>query len=906
MAIVGSVLLIGFSQTTFAVHDDAYITYRYAKNIVNGKGFVYNPGEHVLGTTTPLYTLLLAAVGILYPDIPTASYAIGVIGWAACSVLVFLICRASDQRITGLIAATLVATSPLFLTALGMETSLYVALSLAAIYLYIVERFNLASIALGLLFLTRGDGILVAFIVLADFLWRRRRFPWQQMFLFALLTVPWLLYSLFTFGSIFPNSLYAKAGQAHKSLLGGEIGSFLYGVGVIARDSLRQSRLHYIFAPLWLAGLVSLARQRPRWSLVMIPWMIVYALAYELLGVLRFPWYYAPLWPGLALLAAEGVACVLALVGQLGETRRWHGWRYMQITGAILLAVVMLSAQMASLAHMRSSTIPPHNQTYISVGNWLRENTPTDATVAAIEIGIIGYYSDRKIIDTMGLITPGMTDHLSDWMQTARYAVLRYLPDYIVGTQRTAWVHLPTEPWFQEMYEAIKDIHNSADPVSPVIIYQKRPNASMTRAFTQEIGLILEDKIALLRSEIESDEVQPSDRVHLILEWEALQETDRDYRVFIDLISNVNGQRWRLADGDPMYGGNPTSLWHKGEIVRDLCSLSVPPDVSLGPFALEVGMYDPITQARLSISDSQGKTIPHIILSPLWIGSKCYSLPYDIQHPVSFNLNNEITFLGYDLPQWTVKPGDVIPLTLYWRAQTDVGQDYTVFTHLVGQDDRIWAQKDEQPVAGKYPTSSWPRGLVIKDKHAIFVQEDVPPGEYQLRVGMYLLQTLWRLPISEADTKQVLDDSIILQSVTVVETYEAIFGDRVQLTGYTLSREKAESLGTKFQITLYWKCLEEMNRDYTIFVYITDAEGQKIVAQVDHEPMPGKYPTSQWRKDERIKESYDFWISPSVPKGRYTIRIGLWLPAEGTRLEVTSSPNPVDSNRVAIGFLDVW
>jgi hypothetical protein len=36
--------------------DDAFITFRYARNIVHGVGFIYNAGERVLGTTTPLYT----------------------------------------------------------------------------------------------------------------------------------------------------------------------------------------------------------------------------------------------------------------------------------------------------------------------------------------------------------------------------------------------------------------------------------------------------------------------------------------------------------------------------------------------------------------------------------------------------------------------------------------------------------------------------------------------------------------------------------------------------------------------------------------------------------------------------------------------------------------------------------
>ena len=44
--------------------DDAYITFRYARNLLRGYGLVFNPGEHVLGTTTPLYALLMAFLGL--------------------------------------------------------------------------------------------------------------------------------------------------------------------------------------------------------------------------------------------------------------------------------------------------------------------------------------------------------------------------------------------------------------------------------------------------------------------------------------------------------------------------------------------------------------------------------------------------------------------------------------------------------------------------------------------------------------------------------------------------------------------------------------------------------------------------------------------------------------------------
>ena len=65
--------------------DDAYITFRYARNLVTGAGFVYNPGERVLGTTTPLYTWLLAGLALATGsrDFPTLALAVNVLAGVA-------------------------------------------------------------------------------------------------------------------------------------------------------------------------------------------------------------------------------------------------------------------------------------------------------------------------------------------------------------------------------------------------------------------------------------------------------------------------------------------------------------------------------------------------------------------------------------------------------------------------------------------------------------------------------------------------------------------------------------------------------------------------------------------------------------------------------------------------------
>ena len=63
--------------------DDAPITYRYAENLAAGHGFVYNIGERILGTSTPLYTLLLAGLRVLGFSAQLASNAVNLLASVA-------------------------------------------------------------------------------------------------------------------------------------------------------------------------------------------------------------------------------------------------------------------------------------------------------------------------------------------------------------------------------------------------------------------------------------------------------------------------------------------------------------------------------------------------------------------------------------------------------------------------------------------------------------------------------------------------------------------------------------------------------------------------------------------------------------------------------------------------------
>jgi hypothetical protein len=105
------------------------------------------------------------------------------------------------------------------------------------------------------------------------------------------------------------------------------------------------------------------------------------------------------------------------------------------------------------------------------VGAWLRANTPPGATVGVIEVGTIGYYAQRHIIDFYGLIQPDIARHLG--VNDQRWGVEHYRPDYIVGLPNwlAAW---RGDPWFQANYAPVYTlpVYPRFSP-EPVIIFQR-------------------------------------------------------------------------------------------------------------------------------------------------------------------------------------------------------------------------------------------------------------------------------------------------------------------------------------------------------------------------------------------------------------------------------------------------
>lgn len=111
------------------------------------------------------------------------------------------------------------------------------------------------------------------------------------------------------------------------------------------------------------------------------------------------------------------------------------------------------------------------------------------------------------------------------------------------------------------------------------------------------------------------------------------------------------------------------------------------------------------------------------------------------------HLGEVMALRGYELQPGPIRAGDDLSLKVYWQADTVLAENYTVFTQLLDSQGALVAGHDSQPLGGYFPTSQWPAGEIVTDMVRLPLPAELPAGRYTLITGMYLLETLERLPV---------------------------------------------------------------------------------------------------------------------------------------------------------------
>jgi hypothetical protein len=300
-----------------------------------------------------------------------------------------------------------------------------------------------------------------------------------------------------------------------------------------------------------------------------------------------------------------------------------------------------------------------------------------------------------------------------------------------------------------------------------------------------------------------------------------------------------------------------------------------------------------------------GLFVLSIVALPLWL-APAYTPPVllsesalDAQpgQPIDVRYGDVARLMRIDVPHppWP-QPGDEPSLRLCWQPLQRDDRPLMVLTQIVGAENRVVATRRTLPGLGSYPTSIWRPDAIFCDVVHVPIQSDAPaPDVYQVEVGIIDEHTRQRLPAYASDGSQLTTNFVDQIKVAPLEyTTPSIdkalshhLGDQIALIGYALDRSVVKP-GESIRLRLYWKAMQRPAADYTVFAQVR-AGNDQIVAQKDSPPQAGAYPTSFWDAGEIVIDDRVIEIPSNAPLGSYPIKIGMYLPADDTRL-------PIDGN----------
>ncbi|MCS7087322.1 MAG: hypothetical protein NZL91_01285 [Thermoflexales bacterium] len=724
---------IGLGIATWGVRfDDPFITYRFAENLANGRGFVFNPagGERVLITTAPLYALLLALPAALGADVPTASNLIGITALIGLALGLFHIGRESEAPAAGFFAGAFALGFPLLWLTVGFETPLFLALATWTLIAAQAGRAFVAGLLNGIAIGLRGDAALVwglsAVLLFARHRQRARaaalRSALGRLALGTLMAyAPLAIFLTLQFGSPLPTTLQTKTAQAMSGLTGFYPGTtFLQGVEVLVRAYVQLTPLFTVLTLPLAAGIAGLMRHHHALQLGVIGWALLHLLGYALLNVAPYVWYYAPLVPALALTLGVGVA-------QL----RQH--RLLVAAAAMLTLAPLLVADVQIARVVRGATPPPPEalaskvlpeakvDVYERVGRWIAAHTPSAATLGVTELGVMSYYAQRTTFDFLGLTTPSQLGAIrrGDFLAS----LINTQPDFVALSHVNAIYDQDPqkEDWFRALYRPIAQFADERFWGSPMTVWQRVASPLIPSTMLAEGTFDLGEGWTVTGVAASSRVAQPGAPIIVRVRVRAGAPIgNRTLRVQPIFILRGEGLpvRSRLIH---------TTRFHRGEEAWYDFPMLVP-KTNFPPGAYEI-----------SIRWLEGS--PEVIAGRV-------KIPLDAEAPAGvrwlpLSSDVHVNALAGEL---SACAGKSLTLTLTWRGAA-LQQDYTVFVHVRDEQGRIVAQHDGMPRGGSYPTTIWSAHEIIPDPHPLVLSPDTVPGSYDVVVGLYDLASGARLPV---------------------------------------------------------------------------------------------------------------------------------------------------------------
>lgn len=242
------------------------------------------------------------------------------------------------------------------------------------------------------------------------------------------------------------------------------------------------------------------------------------------------------------------------------------------------------------------------------------------------------------------------------------------------------------------------------------------------------------DDIQLAGFRSQAATTAPGQTLPITLYWRTDRAIDRNYQL------SLNGYGFDVANViklDTWPGGGllPTTFWQPGQLYADPYQLAIDPAAASPALlslnvAFNTDLLNPSANQSLP-AFTAGQPAGNIFLNAGTVATPVKP-SQEIEPPLA-RLEHGIRLDQYRLDRHP----DHLELELQWSTGEAIPVDYQIFVHLVAANGQPVSQGDAPPRRGYWPTHLWRSGETISSEHTIPLPLDLPPGEYQLKVGMY-------------------------------------------------------------------------------------------------------------------------------------------------------------------------
>jgi hypothetical protein len=351
------------------------------------------------------------------------------------------------------------------------------------------------------------------------------------------------------------------------------------------------------------------------------------------------------------------------------------------------------------------------------------------------------------------------------------------------------------------------------------------------------------------------------------------------------------------------------------------------PSIAAASSLMAIGLISLVPPRRQRIL-SLGVAVPFFVIAlvaPWRYIAPTYAVPATVSElpsnvvPIDAHFG-DLRLLGATIPSVTVEEGGHVPVTLYWQAQKPITENFSLYLHALGRDYQEIGKIDSYPGAGSLPTSQMQPGVIYRDTYSLELNPDFDaPTAIRVLVGVALHHpdgSYDSLEPTRNDGTSIPD--VVLQSGVAYpqdlaacdashsgSTPIASFGGFALMWPQPLPA--VVSPGDDVPIEMIWDRMGATPKDWTVFVHLFDANGNKI-AQADAPPLNGFYPTSLWQRSCPVLDTHMLHLPENLASGEYKVVVGLYDsadPAFTRAVAADAAGNPYPNFAVPLGSIKV-